>query len=144
MTDSLGRVFSIAASGMSAQSVRLSTIASNLSNAGTSGSEETAYRAKNVVFSEVTQNINGLHPSEQPLGGVQVTGINKSTKHLEKHYEPTHPNADKNGFIYMTNVNPIEEMTNMIAASKEYEANIEVMNTAKSLMNQSINALNSK
>ena len=144
MTDSLGRIFSIAASGMNAQSVRLSTIASNLSNAGSSGTEATAYHAKNVIFSEVKKSVSGLNPEDQFLGGVQVTGVVSSTKPLDKRYDPSNPSADENGNVYATDVNPIEEMTNMIAASKEYEANVEVMNTAKTLMAQSINALNTR
>lgn len=145
MTDSLEQVFTNAASGMSAQSTRMNTIASNLANAGSVGSsDKTTYHSKYPIFSEVTQSIAGLGSDDQPVGGVQVTKIDSSHKPLERRYDPTHPSAGPDGFVYMTDVNPIEEMTNMIAASKEYEANVEVMNTTKNLLVQSLNVLNTK
>lgn len=145
MSDAFGKIFTSAASGMSAQSIRMNTIASNLANAGSVGSsEEGTYHAKYPIFTEVTQQVSGLGADDLPVGGVQVTKIANSQKPLEKRYQPDHPSADKDGFVYITDVNPIEEMTNMIAASKEYEANVEVMNTTKNLMIQSINALNTK
>lgn len=145
MADTLERIFTNAASGMSAQSIRMNTIASNLANAGSVGSsEDSTYHSKYPIFSEITQKIAGLNDEDQPVGGVRVTKIDSSHKPLEKRYDPNHPSADANGFVYLTDVNPIEEMTNMIAASKEYEANVEVMNTTKGLLGQSLNILNSK
>jgi flagellar basal-body rod protein FlgC len=142
MTDSLEQVFTNAASGMSAQSTRINTIASNLANTGSvSGTEETAYHAKYPIFSEVTNKVNGLSDHDQPVGGVRVTSIEHSKKPLEKRYDPSHPSAGPDGFVYATDVNPIEEMTNMLAASKDYEANVDVMNTTKNLFQQSINAM---
>lgn len=142
MTDSLERVLTSAASGMSAQSIRINTIASNLANAGSVGdSDETTYHAKFPIFSEVTQKIPGLADSDQPIGGVRVTHISSSQTPLEKRYDPNNPSADASGFVYATDVNPIEEMTNMIAASKEYEANIQVMSTTKDLLLQSLEVL---
>lgn len=145
MTDSLERVFTNAASGMSAQSVRMNTIASNLANAGGVGSsEEDTYHTKYPIFSEVTKNVAGLNSEDQPVGGVRVTGIEKSERPLEKRYQPDHPSANKDGYVYITDVNPIEEMTNMVDASKAYEANVEVMNTTKNLLVQSLNVINTK
>jgi flagellar basal-body rod protein FlgC len=142
---SLEKIMTNAASGMSAQSIRLNTIASNLANADSvSGSEETTYHTKYPIFSEVTQKVSGLNEDDQPLGGVRVTDIQQSKKPLEKRYEPDHPLADKNGNVYLTDVNPIEQMTNMISASKEYQANVEVMSTTKNLIMQTINVLNNK
>lgn len=142
MTDSLEKIFTNAASGMSAQSIRMNTIASNLANAGSvGGSQDATYHAKYPIFSEVTKRVAGLSEDDQPVGGVRVTDVKHTTKPLEKRYQPDHPSADKDGYVYMTDVNPIEEMTNMIAASKDYEANVEVMNTTKSLVAQSINIL---
>ncbi len=142
MTDSLEKIFTNAASGMSAQSIRMNTIASNLANAGSvGGSEASTYHTKYPIFSEVTKRVSGLNEDDQPIGGVRVTDIKKTTKPLDKRYQPDHPSADKDGYVYITDVNPIEEMTNMIAASKDYEANVEVMNTTKSLVVQSINVL---
>jgi flagellar basal-body rod protein FlgC len=145
MTDSLQRIFTNAASGMSAESIRMNTIASNLANAGSVGnSADTTYRSKFPIFSEVSKAVSGLNSEDQPIGGVRVTKIDHSKKPLEKRYEPDHPSADKDGYVYLTDVNPIAEMTNMISASKEYEANAEMMNTTKNLFIQSINVLNSK
>jgi len=142
MTDSLERVLTNASSGMSAQSIRMNTIASNLANSGSVGSSpDTTYRAKYPIFTEVTQSVPGLSDSDQPVGGVRVTKISNSQSPLEKRYDPNNPSADANGFVYLTDVNPIEEMTNMIAASKEYEANIQVMNTTKDLLVQSLETL---
>ncbi len=144
-TASLDQVLTTAASGMSAQTTRINTIASNLANAGTVGSsEEGTYHTKYPIFSEVKQAIPGLSPDDQPIGGVQVTGIQESQKPLQRNYDPGNPSANEEGFIYMSNVNPIEEMTNMISASREYQANVDVMNTTKNLIMQSINVINSK
>lgn len=143
MVASLDQIMTNAASGLSAQSIRINTIASNLANAGTVGSSNQAtYHKKYPIFSEVTQEIPGLNKSDQPVGGVQVTDVLQTKKELERRHEPNHPSADANGFVYVTDVNPIEEMTNMISASKEYQANVEVMNTTKNLITQTINALN--
>lgn len=145
MTDSLDRIFTNAASGMSAQSIRMNTIASNLANAGSvGGTDQDTYHKKFPIFSEVKNSIAGLNPEDQPIGGVNVTSIENSKKPLEKRYQPDNPSAGPDGNVYVTDVNPIEEMTNMIAASKEYEANVDVMNTAKNMVLQSLNVLNTK
>lgn len=141
----LEQILTNAASGLSAQTIRMNTIASNLANAGTvGGSDATTYHTKYPVFSEVTQDVAGLGQGDQPVGGVRVTGIEQTKKPLEKRYEPNHPLADKNGYIYATDVNPIAEMTNMIAASKEYQANVEVMNTTKNMIMQTLGVINTK
>jgi flagellar basal-body rod protein FlgC len=141
----LERIMNNAASGMSAQSVRLNTIASNLANADNVGqSNETAYHRKSPVFSEVTQKIAGLSDEDQPLGGVAVNQISKSQKPLQHRHDPDNPLADENGEVYITDVNPIEEMTDMISASKEYQADVDVMNTTKSLIQQTISVLSTK
>lgn len=145
MSDSLDKIFTNAASGMSAQSIRMNTIASNLANSGSVGSsDEATYHAKYPIFTEVTRQVPGLNPQDQPVGGVRVTSIDHSKKPLDKRFEPNHPSANADGYVFVTNVNPIEEMTNMIAASKDYEANVDVMNTAKNMVLQSINVLNTK
>lgn len=144
MADTLESVLGSASSGLSAQSVRMNTIASNLANAGSVGSsEETTYHKKFPIFSEITQQMAGLD-SNQPSGGVRVSSIEHSKKPLESRYEPDNPTADKNGYVFVTDVNPIEEMTNMIDSSKAYEANVEVMNTTKTLIAKSIDVLNAK
>lgn len=142
---SLEHILTTAASGMSANSIRLNTISSNLANASSvSGDESQTYHAKTAQLAEVKDRIPGLSDIEQPKGGVQVTEVKSSTKPLEKRYEPDNPLANKEGFVYVSDVNPIEEMTNMIEASRSYQANVELMNTTKGLMMQSINVLNAK
>jgi flagellar basal-body rod protein FlgC len=142
---SLDKILTNAASGMSAESIRLNTIASNLANAdGMGGSEDATYRTKYPVFSEVKQRIPGLSDDDQPLGGVRVTDIQHSQKPLEKRYDPDNPVANKEGYVYLTDVNSIEQMTDMISASKEYQANVDVMNTTKNMISQTISVLNTK
>lgn len=139
MGNTLENILGNAATGLSAQSIRMNTIASNLANAGSVGSSETeTYHKKFPIFKEITQQLPG---SELPTGGVQVSKISQSTQPLEKHYDPGNPNADKNGFVFTTDVNPIEEMTNMIDSSKAYEANVQIMNTAKTMIAKSIDTL---
>jgi flagellar basal-body rod protein FlgC len=145
MAVTLDQVLTNAASGMSAQTIRMNTIASNLANAGNVGSsEETTYHTKYPIFSEVTQNIAGLSQDNQPVGGVRVTSIDHTKKPLDKHYEPDHPMANEEGYVYSTDVNPISEITNMIAASKEYQADVEVINTTKNLIMQTLSIINDK
>ena len=122
------RIFDIAASGMMAQSTRLNTVASNLANAeSVAGSEEEAYKARRPVFQTVLDENRNVR-------GVQVNGITQENTPAQKLYEPGNPLADSDGYIYKSNVNPIEEMTDMISASRSYQNNIEVMNTVKQLM----------
>lgn len=142
MDNTLDKILTNASSGMSAQSVRMNTIASNLANAGTVGSsEESTYHKKYPIFTEVTQDIPGLSQQDQPKGGVRVTEVKSSDKPLERRYDPNNPSASQDGYVYLTDVNPISEMTDMIAASKEYEANVEMVNTTKNLMLQSLNVI---
>lgn len=141
----LDRVLTNAASGMSAESIRLNTIASNLANAGSVGTTEAdTYRAKSAIFTEVRDPIPGLPDSDQPIGGVRVTDVRTSTQPLQKRHDPGNPLANSDGDVYVSDVNPIEEMTNMIEASRSYQANAEIMNTVKSLILHTVNVMNSK
>jgi len=127
----LSTIFDIAGSAMSAQSVRLNTVASNLANADSvATSPATAYRARNPVFSAVMQ---GMGRNTESVG-VKVQGVTESQAPINKQYQPGHPLADATGFVYTTNVNPVEEMANMISASRSYQNNVEVLNTSKQLM----------
>jgi flagellar basal-body rod protein FlgC len=130
---SLFKVFEIAGSGMSAQSVRLNTTASNLANAESVGSTETdTYRARHPVFSAV---MKGLYGGNDPSAvGVRVLGVIESQEPLEKRYEPEHPAAEEDGYVFLPNVKMVDEMTNMISASRTYQNNVEVMNTSKQLL----------
>jgi flagellar basal-body rod protein FlgC len=125
------KIFDIAGSGLSAQSVRLNTVASNLANADSvSGDPKTAYRARHPVF----QAVRAALGSEQGGAAVQVRGIVESNAAPSVRYEPGNPLADANGNVYAPNVNVIEEMVDMISASRAYQNDVEVMNTSKDLM----------
>ena len=128
---SLFNIFDIAGSGMSAQSVRLNTVSSNMANANNvSGNENDLYRAKNPVFATVMHNVQG----NSAVAGVRVSHIQESTQQAIRRYEPDNPMANEQGYVYQTNVNTIEEMANMISASRSYQNNVEVMNTAKQML----------
>lgn len=121
------RIFDIAGSALSAQSVRLNTVASNLANAdAVSGDAEAVYKARMPVFKAVSA------PGE--IGAsVQVLGVVESTTPADRRHEPGNPLADAEGYVYAPNVNVVEEMVNMISSARSYQSSIEVMNTAKDL-----------
>jgi flagellar basal-body rod protein FlgC len=124
------KTFEIAGSGMSAQSVRLNTTASNLANADSvSGDPNKVYKSRHPVFAAVKA---ALREGGGPA--VQVKQIYESQAPAQARYEPGNPLADTNGYVYAPNVNVVEEMVNMISASRSYQNNVEVMNTTKDLM----------
>lgn len=128
---SLFNIFDIAGSSMSAQSVRLNTVASNLANAGTAaGTAEAAYRSRQPVFQTTMDQLNP-NPAE---AGVRVAGIVESGAPPARVYQPQHPQADDEGYVYMSNVNVIDEMANMISASRSYQNSVEILNTSKELL----------
>ena len=133
---SLQSIFDIAGSGMSAQSMRLNTTASNLANAETpSSTEESAYRARYPMFSTIQAEVNASMSGTPNLGtGVNVKGVMESDAPVQARYEPAHPLSDEEGYVYYPNVNVVEEMTNMISASRSFQANVEVMNATKTMM----------
>ena len=113
---------------MTAQSQRLNVVASNLANADSAtGPDGKAYRAKQVVFSTMPLN-------EQGGAGVKVAGVVDDATPMKLVYDPSNPLADDKGYVTMPNVNVVEEMVNMISASRAYENNVNVMNTSKSLL----------
>jgi len=125
---SLSNVFEIAGSAMTAQSQRLNVVASNLANADSiTSSNGRPYRAKQVVFSELA--FGGATGS-----GVKVTAVIEDSSPGKQVYDPKHPLADAQGYVAMPNVSVVEEMVNMIAAARSYQNNVEMLNTAKSLM----------
>ena len=127
-------IFDVAGSAMQAQSVRLSTVASNLANADTvAGTPEAAYHAKQPVFSAEPV------ASDPALAGVQVTEVRESTAAPVKRYEPGHPLADAQGYVYAPDVDPVAQMVDMISASRSYQANVEVFNSAKELAMATLN-----
>ncbi|WP_421621583.1 flagellar basal body rod protein FlgC [Alkalilimnicola ehrlichii] len=145
---SLFKVFDVSGSGMNAQQTRLNTVASNLANSETvAGSPEQAYRSRQPVFASVLQAAqqgqstgNPGHPGEARGAnvGVRVEDIVQSDAPVQPLYMPNHPQADEQGYVYRSNVNPVEEMTNMISASRSYQNNVEVMNTSKELLLQTL------
>lgn len=132
----LFRIFDIAGSSMSAQSVRLNATASNLANANSvAGKAEEAYRSRQPVFQAVLQSQSTADPlSEAASAGVRVAGVVESQAEPARVYQPGHPQADAEGYIYMSNVNVVDEMVNMISASRSYQNSIEVLNTSKELL----------
>ncbi len=121
---------------MSAQSVRLNTTASNIANADSvSSSVDSVYRARHPVFAAQMQKAAADQPQSV---GVQVLGIVESDKPLNIEYAPDHPMADKDGYIYKPNVNVIEEMTNMISASRSYQTNVQLAESARNMVNKTL------
>lgn len=121
------RIFSIAGSALTAQSARLNAVASNLANADSVvGADGQPYKAKQVVFKAMPVEGGGL--------GVRVTQVVDSAAPSRMQYDPANPAADEKGYVTLPNVNVVEEMVNMISASRAYQTNAEVMNTAKALM----------
>jgi flagellar basal-body rod protein FlgC len=125
---SLFSIFNVSGSAMSAQAQRLNVVASNLANAdsATSASGE-AYRAKQVVF-EATPSANGAATS------VKVSQVVEDPSPLKQVYDPKHPLADDKGYVTMPNVNVVDEMVNMLSASRSYQTNVETMNAAKTML----------
>jgi flagellar basal-body rod protein FlgC len=125
---SLFNVFAIAGSALNAQSARLNVVASNLANADSVvGSDGQPYRAKQVVFEATPMGSRGGQ-------GVRVTQVVDSAAPMRMQYDPSNPAANAQGYVTMPNVNVVEEMVNMISASRSYQNNVEVMNTAKTLL----------
>lgn len=130
---SMYKIFDVAGSGLSAQTLRLNTIASNMANAeSVSSSEDTAYRARNPVFAAVFDQFST--PANQATASVRVEDVVESQKPVLTSYEPNNPLANEEGYVYRSNVNIAEEMANMISASRSYQSNVEVMSTAKQLI----------
>ncbi len=121
-------IFDIAGSAMQAQSVRLSTLASNLANADSvAGSPDQVYRPLEPVFRAVS------NPGDPALTGVEVSGVVERNTPPVQRYEPGHPLADEQGYIYSPDVDPVSQMVNLISASRNYQAGVEMLNTAKEL-----------
>lgn len=129
---SLFNIFDIAGSGMKAQNVRLNLTASNLANADNiAGSSDEVYRARHPVFTTVLNDAQG---EDETSLSVKTTAIVESQREPPQRFEPGHPLADEEGYIYTSNVDTIEEMTNMISASRSYQTNVEIMTASKKLL----------
>jgi flagellar basal-body rod protein FlgC len=128
---SLFNVFDISGSALQAQTMRMNTTSSNLANANSvSSSTGQTYKARHPMFAPLMDEFG----EDEINVGVRVTGIVESKAPLRKEFNPDHPQADAQGFIYLPNVNVVEEMANMISASRSYQTNVEVMNNAKQML----------
>ncbi|MCX7240199.1 MAG: flagellar basal body rod protein FlgC [Burkholderiales bacterium] len=125
---SMFSIFNVSGSAVSAQSQRLNVVASNLANAdAVAGPDGKGYKARQVVFETVAMG-------SEASAGVRINGIKESEEPLHRVHNPNHASADAEGYVTQSNVNPVEEMVNMISASRSYQNNVEVMNTAKTLL----------
>jgi flagellar basal-body rod protein FlgC len=125
---SMFNIFGVSGSAVSAQAQRLNVVASNLANVdAVAGPDGQPYKARQVMFQSMPGNDPGT-------AGVRVKTISESNAPARRTLEPFHPSADADGYVTHSNVNPVEEMVNMISASRSYQNNVEVMNTAKTLM----------
>lgn len=125
---SMLNILNVTGSAISAQSQRLNVVASNLANADTvAGPDGSAYKARQVVFQTQFMGNTGA-------AGVTVSNVVEDNSPGRRVHDPKHPAADADGYVTYSNVNPVEEMVNMISASRSYQNNVEVMNTAKSLL----------
>ena len=129
---SMFKIFNVSGSAVSAQSQRLNVVASNLANADTvAGPDGSAYKARQVVFTTTPMG-------EVGTAGVTVSKVTEDNTPGRRTYDPKHPQADAEGYVTYSNVNAVEEMVNRIAASRSYQNNIEVMNTAKTLLSKTL------
>ena len=128
---SMFKIFDISGSAVSSQSQRLNVVASNLANVDTvAGPDGKAYKAREVTFQTVLMGT----PDGVPGAGVRVSGVTENDAPGRKVHDPNSPSADADGYVTYSNVNAVDEMVNMISASRSYQNNIEVMNTAKNLL----------
>jgi len=132
---SLMKVFDVSGSAVSAQSQRLNVVASNLANADTvAGPDGSAYKARQVVFQTVLMGQGLSGASADTSTGVRVSTVTESDAPGRRVHDPKHPSADAEGYVTYSNVSAVEEMVNMISASRSYQNNVDVMNTARSLL----------
>ncbi len=142
---SLFSSMNVSATGMTAQRLRMDTISENIANVNTTrGENGEPYRRKSVVFEEITQNNSfksmlNSYLNDSSAGGVKVSSIYEDQSAFIQTYDPTHPDADEEGYVSMPNVNTIEEMTNLISANRSYEANITAFNATKSMISSALN-----
>lgn len=129
-------LFSVSASGMEAQRFRMNIIASNLANVETTRTETGgAYRRKDIVFAAEGEGFGGF--LRQAMGeaapGVKIAGVIEDARPLKHVYEPSHPDANAEGYVAFPNINVAEEMVNMIAASRSYEANVSAFKATREM-----------
>lgn len=136
---SLFSIFNTAGSALNAETIRLNTTASNLANAeSVNGDVTKVYRARHPVFQTAMDTSDAAFDDDSSAAGVRVLGVVESAAPPMMRYEPDNPAANKDGYIYMSNVNSIEEMTNMISANRSFATNVEAINTARDLLLKTI------
>jgi flagellar basal-body rod protein FlgC len=136
---SLFNVFNTAGSALNAETIRLNTTASNLANAeSVNGDPSKVYRARHPVFQTMMNEADLGNDGTGASVGVRVLGVVESTTPPSMRYQPDNPSANKDGYVYMSNVNSIEEMTNMISANRTFATNVEAINTARDLLLKTI------
>jgi flagellar basal-body rod protein FlgC len=136
---SLFSVFNVAGSALNAETIRLNTTASNLANAeSVDGDPSKVYRGRHAVFQTMMDQSSADAPTDGASAGVRVLGIVESAAPPTMRYQPDNPKANADGYVYMSNVNSIEEMTNMISANRSFATNVEAVNTARDLLLKTI------
>jgi len=132
----LGKIYAVSAAGLEAQRIRMNVIAGNLANAQSTRTPEGGpYRRRDVIFSATPPSFGDTFRSamEREVSGVEVTGIIEDQRPFKEVFDPQHPDADPNGYVRLPNVNLLEEMVNMMSASRSYEANVTALNATKSM-----------
>jgi flagellar basal-body rod protein FlgC len=136
---SLFKVFDVAGSALNAQSLRLNVVASNLANAESVAADaKSAYRARHPVFQSLLRDFSADPANDGVAVGVRMLGVYESPAPSLRRYEPGHPLADKDGYVFASNVNAVEEMANMISASRSFQTNVEVITTSRDLLLKTI------
>jgi flagellar basal-body rod protein FlgC len=137
----LFKIFSISGSGMSAQRSRMSVVAGNLANTETTRTPDGGpYRRRDVIFQSVplagefAEELADLSDGKPSLQGVEVVGVKQSSRPPRKNFDPNHPDANAEGYVSLPDINPMEEMVDMLSAVRSYEANLSAYNTTKSLI----------
>ena len=139
----LDNIFGIAGSALNAQTTRMNATASNLANAGSvAGSEKDAFRGKRAVFRTILDTQMGSKPAVNN-GGVKIDGLIDDPAPITRMSSPGNPSADKDGYVYLSNVNEMTEMVEMMAAARSYQNNVEVINTARQLMMRTLDIIKS-
>ncbi len=139
----LDNIFGIAGSALNAQTVRMNTTASNLANAGSvAGTDKDAFRAKRTTFKTIMEQQLGSNDTNNK-GGVKIAAITDDPKTISRMSDPGNPSADKDGYVYLSNVNEMSEMVEMMAAARSYQNNVEVVNTARQLMMRTLDIIKS-
>jgi flagellar basal-body rod protein FlgC len=133
---------SVSASGLTAQRKRLEVLVSNLVNANTTqAAGKEPFRRKDVVFAASNPEMNFGAAFENAVQGVEISSVVSDRSEPLKRYEPGHPHADKDGYVSYPNVNPMEEMVNILSATRSYEANLQAVNMAKEMQQKTLEIL---